>query len=60
VSPDTRYLQTADGVYIAYQVAGSGPVDVAVDFHMFAGNVDLIWEEPDWGPRSPSSRSSPA
>jgi class 3 adenylate cyclase len=50
VNPDTRYLQTADGVYIAYQVAGSGPVDVAVDFHMFAGNVDLIWEEPDWGP----------
>jgi class 3 adenylate cyclase len=25
-------------------------VDVAVDFHMYAGNVDLIWEEPDWGP----------
>lgn len=50
MNPETRYLQTADGVYIAYQVAGSGPVDVAVDFHMFAGNVDLIWEEPDWGP----------
>lgn len=48
--PETRYLRTTDGVYIAYQVVGSGPVDVAVDFHMFAGNVDLIWEEPDWGP----------
>ena len=35
---------------MAYQVVGSGPVDVAVDFHHFAGNVDLIWEEPDWGP----------
>lgn len=47
--PETRYAKTADGVYLAYQVVGSGP-DVAVDFHLFAGNVDLIWEEPDWGP----------
>ena len=21
-----------------------------MDFHAFAGNVDLIWDEPDWGP----------
>jgi class 3 adenylate cyclase/pimeloyl-ACP methyl ester carboxylesterase len=48
--PETRYLRTSDGVYLAYQVVGSGAVDVAVDFHHFAGNVDLIWEEPDWGP----------
>jgi pimeloyl-ACP methyl ester carboxylesterase len=47
---DTRYLRTSDGIYIAYQVVGSGSVDVAIDFHHFAGNVDLIWEEPDWGP----------
>ena len=40
---ETRYLRTIDGVYVAYQVVGSGPVDVAVDFHHFAGNVDLIW-----------------
>lgn len=46
---ETRYAKTADGVYLAYQVVGSGP-DVAVDFHLFAGNVDLIWDEPDWGP----------
>ena len=25
--------KTADRVYIAYQVVGSGPVDVAMDFH---------------------------
>jgi class 3 adenylate cyclase/pimeloyl-ACP methyl ester carboxylesterase len=43
-------LRTIDGVYIAYQAVGSGTVDVAVDFHHFAGNVDLIWEEPDLGP----------
>jgi class 3 adenylate cyclase len=47
--PETRYARTSDGVYLAYQAVGSGP-DVAVDFHLFAGNVDLIWDEPDWGP----------
>jgi len=50
VRPDTRYLRTTDGVYIAYQVVGAVSVDVAVDFHHFAGNVDLIWEEPDLAP----------
>jgi hypothetical protein len=49
VTHETRYTKTADGAYIAYQVVGSGPVDVAMDFHAFAGNVDLIWDEPDWG-----------
>ena len=46
---ETRYAKTADGVYIAYQVVGTGPVDFAMDFHAYAGNVDLIWDEPDWG-----------
>jgi class 3 adenylate cyclase/pimeloyl-ACP methyl ester carboxylesterase len=49
VTRETRYARTADDVYIAYQVVGSGPVDLAMDFHAFAGNVDLIWDEPDWG-----------
>jgi class 3 adenylate cyclase len=50
VTHETRFAQTADGAYIAYQVVGAGPVDVVMDFHAFAGNVDLIWDEPDWGP----------
>jgi class 3 adenylate cyclase len=50
MTPETHYLRTADGVSVAYQVVGNGPVDVALDFHAFAGNVDLIWDEPDWGP----------
>jgi class 3 adenylate cyclase len=50
VTHETRYAKTADGLFIAYQVVGSGPVDLVMDFHAFAGNVDLIWEEPDWGP----------
>jgi class 3 adenylate cyclase len=49
VTPETRYAKTADGVHIAYQVVGSGPVDLVMDFHAYAGNVDLIWDEPDWG-----------
>jgi class 3 adenylate cyclase/pimeloyl-ACP methyl ester carboxylesterase len=49
VTHETRFAKTADGVYLAYQVVGSGP-DVVMDFHAFAGNVDLIWAEPDWGP----------
>jgi class 3 adenylate cyclase len=50
VTHETRFAKTADGVYLAYQVVGSGPVDVVMDFHALAGNVDLIWDEPDWGP----------
>jgi pimeloyl-ACP methyl ester carboxylesterase len=26
---DTRYAKTPDGAYIAYQVAGEGPIDLA-------------------------------
>ncbi len=48
--PETRYVKTPDGVYIAYQVVGEGPVDVAVDFHSWASNVDLMWDEPIWRP----------
>jgi class 3 adenylate cyclase len=50
VTHETRFAKTVDGLYLAYQVVGSGPVDVVMDFHAFAGNVDLIWDEPDWGP----------
>jgi class 3 adenylate cyclase len=50
VTRETRFAKTPDGVYLAHQVVGSGPVDVVMDFHAFAGNVDLIWDEPDWGP----------
>jgi pimeloyl-ACP methyl ester carboxylesterase len=45
---DTRYARTPEGVYIAYQVAGEGPVDFVWGFD-FSGNVDLAWEWPDTG-----------
>jgi class 3 adenylate cyclase/pimeloyl-ACP methyl ester carboxylesterase len=43
--PETRYAKTPDDVYIAYQVTGDGPVDLAWQFD-FVGNVDLAWEAP--------------
>ena len=42
--PETRYVTSPDGVYIAYQVAGEGPVDVAWQFD-FVGNVDLVLDD---------------
>jgi class 3 adenylate cyclase/pimeloyl-ACP methyl ester carboxylesterase len=48
--PDTRFVRTADGVYIAYQAVGDAEVDVAVAFNTDEGNVDLMWDEPDWRP----------
>jgi class 3 adenylate cyclase len=46
--PDTRYAKTPDGVYLAYQTAGEGPIDMVWQFD-FVGNVDLAWERPDEG-----------
>jgi class 3 adenylate cyclase/pimeloyl-ACP methyl ester carboxylesterase len=47
-TPDPRYVKTADGAYIAYQVVGDGPIDIAWDFADF-GNIDTEWEGP-WTP----------
>ena len=41
--PETRYAQTPDGVYIAYQTVGDGPIDIVWQFD-WLGNVDTIWE----------------
>jgi class 3 adenylate cyclase len=43
VIPETHYLKTPDGVYIAYQTVGEGPIDIAWQFE-WMGNVDAIWE----------------
>jgi pimeloyl-ACP methyl ester carboxylesterase len=43
--PETRYAKTADGVHIAYQVVGTGPVDMV--FVMgWVTNIEVMWEEP--------------
>jgi class 3 adenylate cyclase/pimeloyl-ACP methyl ester carboxylesterase len=43
--PDTYYATTPDGVYIAYQVIGDGPVDVVWQLD-WPGNMDMDWEDP--------------
>ncbi len=43
--PDPQYVKTRDGAYIAYQVVGDGPVDIAWQFgHL--GDIDLVWSLP--------------
>ena len=42
-APLTRYARAADGIHIAYQVFGEGPVDVAFVWGVFS-HVELVWE----------------
>lgn len=46
---NTRYAQSPDGVYLAYQTTGEGPLDLVWYFD-FLGNVDVVWERPEWEP----------
>jgi class 3 adenylate cyclase len=43
--PTIRYTQTADGVNIAYCVAGDGPIDVLC-IPGFVSNLEVLWEAP--------------
>lgn len=43
--PETHYAKTADGVHIAYQVLGTGPLDLVVN-HTGVSHLDVEWEEP--------------
>jgi class 3 adenylate cyclase len=45
MDPEMGYAQTADGVYIAHQVVGIGPVDVVWQPD-WPGNIDMAWEFP--------------
>ncbi len=40
--PDPEYVVTPDGAYIAYQVVGDGPVDIAWQIDFF-GHLDTVW-----------------
>jgi class 3 adenylate cyclase len=42
---ETRYARTGDGVHMAYQVVGNGPLDL-VFLPMGASHVELAWELP--------------
>ena len=45
VIPEPNYLKTADGTYIAYEVVGEGPVDIAWQLD-YVGNLDCVWDSP--------------
>jgi class 3 adenylate cyclase len=42
--PETRYSRSADGTHIAYQVHGSGSIDL-VAMHGSAVPLDLLWDD---------------
>ena len=42
---ESRYALTPEGVYIAYQTAGAGPVDLVWQPD-WPGNIDMEWEVP--------------
>lgn len=42
--PDTRYAEAADGVEVAYQVWGDGPIDLVAGRDASVP-IDMLWEE---------------
>jgi len=46
--PETRYAITADGLHIAYQVEGAGPVALIELTHGTLFSVDSTVEQPRW------------
>ena len=46
--PPIRYTKTVDGLHIAYQVVGSGPVDLLYA-PGWASNLECVWEVPELG-----------
>jgi pimeloyl-ACP methyl ester carboxylesterase/class 3 adenylate cyclase len=45
--PETRYAKAPDGISIAYQVIGDGPIDLIYASGIWS-NVELMWDEPRW------------
>ena len=45
MTPETRYAKGSDGVHIAYQVTGEGPLDVVL-VPGFVSHVELAWDMP--------------
>ena len=45
-APDTQYARTEDGVHVAYQVLGDGPLDLIFVLG-WTTNIEAFWDEPD-------------
>ena len=43
--PDVHYARTPEGVHIAYQVAGDGPMDLVLIGHAYS-NIQFLWQLP--------------
>lgn len=43
--PETRYAKAVDGVHIAYQVFGGGPIDLVI-VPGFISHLEVVWEDP--------------
>ena len=43
--PETHYAKTADGLHIAYQVTGQGPLDVLFNVGLLS-HVEATWDIP--------------
>jgi class 3 adenylate cyclase len=43
--PETHYAKADDGVHVAYQIFGEGPIDLVV-IPGFISHVELAWEDP--------------
>jgi class 3 adenylate cyclase len=43
--PETRYVRTGDGIHIAYQTLGDGPIDI-LKLGTYFSNLDHDWEPP--------------
>jgi pimeloyl-ACP methyl ester carboxylesterase len=47
VIPETRYAKTSDGIHIAYQVLGDGPIDL-VYVGPWVTHIEYRWELPQY------------
>ena len=43
--PEVRYVQTSDGIHVAYQVLGHGDRDI-VFVPGLMSHLELLWEDP--------------
>jgi class 3 adenylate cyclase len=43
-TPEVQYARTRDGAYVAYEIFGSGPIDLVLSKAVFP--IDLMWDLP--------------
>ena len=46
--PETRYAKTSDGVHIAYQISGEGPIDLIEVVNGTNFSIDAAGEQTRW------------